>query len=103
MSSSPIAYVEIKPIQKIQIATRVSVQVIQYNLFKSATCQVNLYDQSGISVYNQAVTIEGEDWNQWISDDDLINIVIRKLNLQYLHESETDPKKESESMSTDVE
>lgn len=94
MQYSPIAFVEIKPIQKIQVATRISIQVIQYDLFKSAKCQVNLYDPQGLSIHDQVVHIEGEDYNQWINDEDLIQIVIRKMNLRPLVEPE---KKEEET------
>jgi hypothetical protein len=74
--------VDILPIQKVQIANRISIMVTQYNLFKSVLCQVNLYDAMGHSIHDQVVLVDGEDFNLWSDDQDLINIVIRKMNLQ---------------------
>ena len=64
------------------VCKKIEVEVIQYNLNVSATCNVNFLDDKDNKISSILVYIDNEDFSvNWNSDEDLINIVCRKLSL----------------------
>lgn len=70
------------------ICKKVEIEVIQYNLNVSATCNVNFLDDKDNKLSSVLVYIDGDDFNvNWSSDEDLVRIVLTKLGLVPLSSS----------------
>ena len=56
--------------------------MINYNIITSATCNVNFMDSSDNKISSVLVYVDGEDFmTNWSTDDDLVNIVLGKLEM----------------------
>ena len=65
-----------------QSAVKVEIEIIQYTLNISAICNVNFLDIDGKKISSVLVAVDGQDFEtNWNTDEDLINIVLRKLGL----------------------
>ena len=66
-----------------KIVKKVEIEVINYSLNTSCLCNVNFMDSNDNKISSVIVYIDGIDFNErWITDDDLINIVLEKIGLQ---------------------
>jgi len=74
MSSS--INVEPYSITKTNTVTSFSIRVIDLTLFSSVTLMVSLFDASGNLVTNQAMTLNGDNYTAWGSDDSYINTYV---------------------------
>lgn len=62
------------------IVKKIELELVQYNLNTSAVCNVNYLDNENKKIDSVLVTIEGNEFStEWVNDEDLINIVCRKL------------------------
>ena len=74
--------VSVQNFVKSSICAKVEIEVINYNINTSATCNVNFMDSQDNKISSVLVYIDGEDFNtNWSSDDDLINIVLNKIGI----------------------
>ena len=72
----------IQPFNKttIQTAVRFSLDISQLILNTSASFRVSLYDAEDKCIENKYITIEGNDYKNWSSDDQyVINFVALQL------------------------
>ena len=72
----------IQPFNKttIKTAVRFSLDIIQLILNTSATFRVSLYDIDDKCIDNKYITLEGEDYKNWNSDDQyIVNFIAVQL------------------------
>lgn len=63
-----------------KIIKKLEIEVVSYNLYTSALINVNYLDVNDEKISNVLVNVDGNEFNiEWNSDQDLINIVCRKL------------------------
>jgi hypothetical protein len=80
-----VLYINITPVELSQVAHKVEIDVVQYSLNNFAVCSVIYYDNAGTKVDSELVMIDGDEFNnEWITDDDLVNIVLRKCSISRL-------------------
>lgn len=79
---NPFPYTEIEPVIKNLTIQYVQVLVEQVELNKGAYCFVVLYNNEHEPIERKRMFITGVDYDRWIQDDDIIDVVLEKLNLQ---------------------
>jgi hypothetical protein len=70
------------------VIEQVEIELIQYEINSFAVANVTFYDTNGTVYKQEIVRIDGDDFNvNWNSDDDFINIVLSKLNIEKIPDS----------------
>ena len=68
-----------------KIIKKVEIELIQYNINSNAVCNVNFMDSTDNKISSVLVYVDGDQFNfEWVSDDNLIDIVLRKVGLNRL-------------------
>ena len=80
MNSPP--YTEIEPVLYTQTIQYVQVLVEQVELNKGASCFVVLYNSVKEPIDRKRFFISGADYDRWILDEDIIDVILEKLNVQ---------------------
>jgi hypothetical protein len=65
--------------------TRFEIVNMRVRLFQTADVSVDLFSQNKF-LRNEIITLTEEEYNAWISDDDIVNIVLDRLGFQLLTE-----------------
>lgn len=64
----------------IKIATSISLHIQELILHEKAVFRVSLHDEDGRCTSNHFVTIDGEDYKKWSSDDQyVVNFIAAQL------------------------
>jgi hypothetical protein len=74
--------IAIHPVVKPIFVHYIEILVEQVELNKGATCFVILYDDQKQPQDRIRMFIGGADYDRWIQDDDIIDVVLEKLNIQ---------------------
>lgn len=93
MNALPADCIEIQPVLKTIQIQFLQVQVEQVVLNKGAHCFIVLYDNMNQVCDRQRIFITGADYDRWIADNDVIDVVLEKLNLKRKSDSVEDEKK----------
>lgn len=82
--SLPSTPAMIKIVEKPKIIKQHYVQILveQVELNLGAKCFVVTYDENRQTVDRQHIIITGDDYNRWIQDDDIIQIILDKLGME---------------------
>ena len=68
-----------------KIVKKIEIEVINYTLNTSCLCNVNFMDSTDNKISSVLVYVDGDQFNiEWVSDDNLIDIVLRKVGLSRL-------------------
>jgi hypothetical protein len=68
-----------------KIIKRVEIEVVNYTLNTSCLCNVNFMDSTDNKISSVLVYVDGDEFNiEWVSDDNLIDIILRKVGLNRL-------------------
>jgi hypothetical protein len=78
----PSNMVRIQEADKITKLHYVQVEVNEVILNYGARCFVVVYDENRNVVDRHFVEITGADYDRWIADDDIINLVLEKMGFQ---------------------
>jgi len=79
-STPPLIQIVEKPKIIKQLYVQVVVEQIELNV--GAKCFVTTFDENRQPVDRQHVMVLGDDYNRWIEDDDIIQIVLEKLGME---------------------
>jgi hypothetical protein len=75
-------YINIEPKDIIITATKIKIDVISLELNVSAIIRITLYDNNTKIVQTNMLILNGEDYQAWQTDDDLLSIICDKYNYQ---------------------
>ena len=75
-------YINIEPKDIIITATKIKIDVISLELNVSAIIRITLYDNNTKIVQTNMLILNGEDYQAWETDDDLLSIICDKYNYQ---------------------
>jgi hypothetical protein len=75
-------YINIEPKDIIITATKIKIDVISLELNVSAIIRITLYDSNTKIVQTNMLILNGEDYQAWQTDDDLLSIICDKYNYQ---------------------
>ncbi len=67
--------------------TRFYIVAVRAELYKSATVSVDLFNQNTF-VRNELIPLTEEEYNSWIVDDDIVDLVMDKLGFEKSPEPE---------------
>ena len=77
LASGTVEIVEVEKVQRIKyVQVNVSRVILNYGAF----CYVVLLDQAQQVIERLDIEITGDDYNRWIADDDIIDLVLEKLS-----------------------
>lgn len=103
MNVLPEDCIEIQPVLKTIQIQFLQVQVEQVVLNKGAHCLIVLYDDMNQVCDRQRIFITGADYDRWIADNDIIDVILEKLNLKRKSDNMEDEKKSDETQVQDPE
>jgi hypothetical protein len=67
---------------------QVEIELVQYEIGNFATAYVTFYNTENKVDKQELVKIDGDDFNvNWVTDDDFIEIVLSKLNIEKIPNS----------------
>ena len=75
-------FINIEPKDIIITATKIKIDVISLELNVSAIIRITLYDHNTKIVQTNMLILNGEDYQAWQTDDDLLSIICDKYNYQ---------------------
>jgi hypothetical protein len=75
-------FINIEPKDIIITATKIKIDVISLELNVSAIIRITLYDNNTKIVQTNMLILNGEDYQAWQTDDDLLSIICDKYNYQ---------------------
>ena len=75
-------FINIEPKDIIITATKIKIDVISLELNVSAIIRITLYDNNTKIVQTNMLILNGEDYQAWETDDDLLSIICDKYNYQ---------------------
>jgi hypothetical protein len=78
----PPGTVEIVKTPKVIQLQYVHISVDQVELNVGAKCFVTTFDENRDPVDRHHIMITGDDYNRWIEDDDIIQLVLEKLGME---------------------
>jgi hypothetical protein len=74
--------IDIDRIEYKNICEKIKIQVVEYKMFESACCQVSFLDAEQNYIRVEHVWIKDDDFNfYWNTDEDLIDLVMKKVNV----------------------
>ena len=73
--------IPVEPTQSSLIITSVRINIYQLVLNVGFRCVCYLLDSSGNQVETRDLTIEGDEYNSWSNDDEMIQLILNKLGL----------------------
>ena len=77
-----MSWVAVEPKLISKSVVRVQIEVTQYVINDYAMCTVLMCDENDNTIETRYVIINNEDFmEKWVTDDDLIDLVLQKLNL----------------------
>lgn len=76
----PVDTIQVKP--KPKVIQYVRLNIYQLVLNWGFKCACYLLDAQGIVIEQQDVVIEGEEYNSWLSDDEMVLVILEKLGLE---------------------
>lgn len=77
-----MSWVAVEPKLISKSVVRVRIEVTQYVINDYAMCTVLMCDENDNTLETRYVIINNEDFmEKWVTDDDLIDLVLQKLNL----------------------
>ena len=75
-------YINIEPKDIIITATKIKIDVISLELNVSAIIRITLYDNNTKIVQTNMLILNGEEYQSWQTDDDMLSIICDKYNYQ---------------------
>jgi hypothetical protein len=70
------------PVQPVNTSiVSASINIYECVLNYGLKCVVYMYDQDGRIVKNQEIEIVGDEYNGWVSDDELTTLILSKCGL----------------------
>jgi hypothetical protein len=75
-------FINIQPKDIVITATKIKIDVISLELNVSAIIRITLYDNNTKIVQTNMLILNGEDYQAWQTDDDLLSIICDKYNYQ---------------------
>lgn len=78
----PSGTIEIVKTAKVIQLQYVQISVDQVELNVGAKCFVTTFDENRDPVDRHQIMITGDDYNRWIEDDDIIQVVLEKLGME---------------------
>ena len=75
-------FINIEPKDIIITATKIKIDVISLELNVSAIIRITLSDNNTKIVQTNMLILNGEDYQAWQTDDDLLSIICDKYNYQ---------------------
>ena len=70
---------DVQPVNTSIVSAEINIYQCVLNV--GLKCVVYMYDQEGRIVKNQEVEIVGEEYNDWIDDDELTTLILSKCEL----------------------
>lgn len=59
----------------------VRISIYQLILGQGFKCVCQLLDEEKITIVTKELSIEGDDYNNWVSDEEMTNLILSKLGL----------------------
>lgn len=59
----------------------VKISIYQLILGEGFKCVCQLLDEDKITIVTKELTIEGDEYNNWVSDEEMTNLILSKLGL----------------------
>jgi hypothetical protein len=82
MSDKSTHKIDIDVIEYKNTCEKIKIQVVDYKMFESACCQVSFLDAEENYLRVEHVWIKDDDFNlYWNTDEDLIDLVMKKVNV----------------------
>ena len=73
--------IPVEPTQSSLVITSVRINIYQLVLNVGFRCVCYLLDNDGNQVETRDLIIEGEEYNSWSNDDEMIQLILNKLGL----------------------
>ncbi len=75
-------FINIQPKDIVITATKIKIDVISLELNVNAIIRITLYDNNTKIVQTNMLILNGEDYQAWQTDNDLLSIICDKYNYQ---------------------